>query len=136
LTSTVLAVDNTPMKSRGRIKPIAPPTLIALALIMAAGAPVDVSPQAAMPIAAEQARVLRENRDGEQVAQLLAAINAAAHKVQPRPSHAAVMTRPCGLAAALATSWPAPPVQSSTPPTISDAGRLHLIDLPPPAPRA
>jgi len=124
------------MKASCRIKPIAPPTLIALALVMAAGAPIEAMPQATVVTAAEHARVVREDRDGEQVAQLLAAINAAAHKVQPRSSLAAVATQSCDLAAALRAPWPTPHVPISTPPGTSIAGQLHLIDLPPPAPRA
>jgi len=135
LTGAAHAVDNTGVNVACRIKPIAPSTLVALALVMSVGAPVMAMPQ---PTAAtvEHTRVVRQDGDDEQVARLIAAINAAAHKHHPRTSHAADLSLPPTLAAAIRMPWPAPPTPSAAPPAATTDGRLHLIDLPPPAPSA
>jgi hypothetical protein len=135
LTKPPKRVDNRTVRHTCRIKPIAPPTLVALALVMAAGAPLEAMPRVTPVTAVEHARVLREDRDGEQVARLIAAINSAAEKVQPRAASPAMAMHDAPAAMA-ATPWLPPHIFTDLPAAHQTDGKLHLLDLPPPALRA
>jgi len=125
--------------ARARTSCISPATLVAVALLVSAGAVAEASGAGAMLVGPNSRRLARTGSEREQVAQLLASLTQAAKELHGRgadrhldhndaaahrsfalvlelPGNCLGLTDQCDDRRPAATPWPA-----------------HLIDLPPPA---